>query len=71
MGRSVIEGRFVAHQGNEIAGALGYPLHNVTAAEKTSGRKRRKRNKAEQNEEKLLPEPLKKILPSRIRFLNR
>jgi hypothetical protein len=28
-------------------------------------------NKTEQNEEKFLLEPLKKILPSRIRFLNR
>jgi len=31
----------------------------------------RKPNKSEQNEEKFLFKPLKKILPSRIRFLNR
>ena len=31
----------------------------------------RKRNKTEQNEEKFLFEPSKKILPSSIRFLNR
>jgi hypothetical protein len=31
----------------------------------------RKRNMTEQNEEKFLLEHLKKILPSRIRFLNR
>jgi protein-disulfide isomerase len=33
--------------------------------------KARKRTKAEQNEEKFLLEPLKQILPSRIRFSNR
>jgi hypothetical protein len=31
----------------------------------------RKQNKTEQNKEKFWVEPLKKILPSRIRFLNR
>src|SRR5271165_3530099 len=38
--------------------------------EENQRRNRRKRNKTEQNEEKFLLEPLKKILPSRIRFLN-
>jgi hypothetical protein len=39
--------------------------------EENQRRNGRKRKKTEQNEEKFLLEPFKKILPSRIRFLNR